>query len=323
MVVTLLLSAAIVLEGSGAPVPMERFDASQPGLRQVNAWLKMSPPGGVLELPIATENPADFTVAYQFNTLIHRHPVVNGYSGYDSVLQRLLGEGSTPLNGDADDIAATVAGLRGIGVRYIVLHDVLFARYSQPWSPDPRVLTEALSKMTDQVTSQRHENNIWSWQLANAPPLALTGRPSLEQVPVSQFVAFSSHASQDLRFAFDGRIATRWSTPEAQAGDEWLRIQFDRDRDIRCLELAMGKEFVGEYPRHLVVAADDAAGSQRVLFEGPVITQLIEGIGRDSRDSRIRINLPASRTRILWLRQTRSVPGVPWSASEIAFWEQR
>ena len=323
LIVAIVLSVALVLEGSGAPVQMERFDASQPGRRQVNAWLKMSPPGGVLELPISTESPADFTVGYQFNALIHQHPIVNGYSGYDSVLQRLLGEASSPLRGGADELAATVAGLRRIGVRYIVLHDVLYARYSRPWSPDPGVLAAAFSRMPDQVISQRHENNIWSWQLADAPPLAVTGRSELAPIPVGEFVAFASAASEDLRFAFDGRLATWWSTPGAQTGSEWIRVEFKRERDIRCLELAMGRDRVGDYPRALIVAEDDGSGGQRIVFDGPVIAQLIEGIGRDSRDSRIRINLPAGRTRVLWLRQARAVPGVPWSVSEVALREPK
>jgi len=323
IVAATLLSVAIVLEGAAAPVPMAWFDASQPGRRQVNAWLKMSPPGGVLELPVSAANPADFTVGYQFNALIHQHPVVNGYSGYDSVLQRLLGDAWTPLNGTAGDIAAAVTGLRSLGVRYIVLHDVLYARYSRWWSPDPRVLSDTLSKMTGQVVSQRHENNIWSWQLADAQPSPPADRPEFAQIPVRQFVAASSTQSEDLRFAFDGRLATWWSTPGAQAGTEWIRITFNREHDVRCVELAMGKDRVGEYPRQLIVAEDDGAGGQRVVFDGPVVTQLIEGIGRDSRDSRIRVNLPAGRTRVLWLRQARPVPGVPWSVAEIAIFEQR
>ena len=36
---------------------------------------------------------------------------------------------------------------------------------------------------------------------------------------------------------FDGDGETRWLTGRAQTGDEWIRLEFDRPRDITHLEL--------------------------------------------------------------------------------------
>lgn len=323
VVVTVLVSSAIVLEGYGGPLHMERFDPSQPGRRQVNAWLKISPPGGVLELPISFEHPAAFTLPDQYNALIHGHAIVNGYAGYDSVLQRLLGGPGSPLKGDTADIAATITGLRSIGVRYVILSDVIYARYAPPWSPDAGQIVRTLSQASDQVVSQRHENNVWAWQLTASPTLAPADYANLVRVTTEAFKASASSEPSDIRFAFDSSLATRWSTTASQTGGEWIRIAFDRERDVACLELDMGRERVDEYPRGLVIESETADGGRQNVFAGPVVTRLIEGIGRDGRSSRIRIDLPANRSRVLWIRQTGRVDGVPWTIAELTIWQRR
>ena len=54
-----------------------------------------------------------------------------------------------------------------------------------------------------------------------------------------------------------------------------------------------------------------------------MIDRLIEGIGRDSRDPRIRIDLPENRSLGLRLRQSGAVDGVPWSMAELTLWARR
>ena len=58
---------------------------------RLNEWIRSGPPGGVLELPIVGPAFEPFTLAYQYNTLLHGHPIVNGYSGYGYGLQDFLG----------------------------------------------------------------------------------------------------------------------------------------------------------------------------------------------------------------------------------------
>ena len=64
--------------------------------RDAYAYLKGLPAGGALELPFAPDLEAEFS--YQYLTLIHGHPVVNGHSGYLSPLSMFLGGGHSPLN---------------------------------------------------------------------------------------------------------------------------------------------------------------------------------------------------------------------------------
>jgi hypothetical protein len=320
---TVLVSCGMVLDGYTGPLQMARFDPTQSDRRQVNAWLKADPTGGVIELPISAEEPDAFTLSYQFNTLFHGHPIVNGYSGYDSVLQNLLGGSESPLKGDAADIVASLAGLRSIGVRYVILNDVIYARHARPWRPDAWKIIETLSRSGDQVLSTRDNNNIWVWQLASAPALAPADYSNLLRLTTKAFEASASSELTDIRFAFDNSLITQWSTRAGQSGREWIRIVFDRERDIGCLEFDMGREHVGEYPRGVVIESEMSDGSRRNMFAGSVVSRLIEGIGRDGRSSRTRIDLPANRSRALWIRQTGRADGVRWTIAELTVWQRR
>jgi len=317
---TTLIAAAMVLEGSAAPIRMEPFDVSQPGRRDVNEWLRIGPPGGVLELPIAEDGATRFTLPYQFNTLIHGHPIVNGYSGYNSALQSLLGGAGSPLKGDPGEVAAAVSGLRTLGVRYVILHDVLFARWG---GMDQDRLVGALAGLGGQVAGQRHQRGIWAWQLADAPPVQTLSDARLEPIPVTALSASASLAPGDLRFAFDGSLATHWSTGQPQAGGEWVRLAFAQPRDIAAIDVEMGSLHTGAYPRGLTIEAEAPDGIRQRLFEGSVVTRLVEAIGRDSRTSRIRIELPSGQSRALWLRQTGKTDAVPWSIAELRLWSRR
>lgn len=323
LLVTGLLSCAIVLEGYGGPLRMVRFDPDQPGRRQINAWLESAQPGGVLDLPISVDDPAALALPYQYNTLLHGHPIVNGYSGYDSVLQTLLGGLGSPLKGTDAEILATLAGLRSIGVRFVVFTEVLNARDRHMWVQDPGRFISTLSQARDHVVGTRHEDGIWAWQLAGAPAPAPLSYANLSPVARDAFKVSASSESADIRFAIDGNLATRWSTSSGQAGNEWIRIAFDRERDIGCLEFDMGRDRPGEYPRELTVDAETANGTRQVAFAGSVVTTLIEGIARDGRSSRVRVELPPGRTRALWIRQTGRADGIRWTVAELTIWQRR
>ena len=302
---------------------MKRFDPDQPGRRQINAWLGRSQPGGVLELPLSEDDPVDVALTYQYNTLLHGHPIVNGYSGYESALQKLLGGSGSPLKGTDAEIISTLAGLRSIGVRFVVFSEVVNARTRHLWSQDAGRIAWTLSQASDHVVSARHEDGIWAWQLAGAPPLAPLTYANLFPVTRDAFTASASSEPADIRFAFDGNLATRWSTRSGQAGNEWIRIAFDRERDIGCLELDMGRDYTGEYPRELAIDTETADGARQVAFAGSVVTTLIEGIARDGRSSRVRVELPPGRARALWIRQTGRADGIRWTIAELKIWQRR
>ncbi len=119
-----ILGAAIVIEGAAVPIPTAPFDRFGGADRDAYAYLRGLPPGAAIELPTSVDRP-DPEFTYQYMTLVHRHPVVNGHSGYLSPLLMFLGGGHSPLN-DLDHVGDAVAMLRAIGVRYAVLHRAAF-----------------------------------------------------------------------------------------------------------------------------------------------------------------------------------------------------
>jgi hypothetical protein len=83
------------------------------------AWLRAQPPGVVLDLPIARANTLPlFEAEWAFYGRTHKHPMVNGYSGYfPRRYLNLLGAMIAFPRGDS------LEALRQHDVRYIVVHE--------------------------------------------------------------------------------------------------------------------------------------------------------------------------------------------------------
>lgn len=83
------------------------------------AWLRMQPPGIVVDLPIARANTLPlFEAEWAFYGRTHHHPMVNGYSGYfPRRYINLLGAMIPFPRGDS------LKALRQHDVRYVVVHE--------------------------------------------------------------------------------------------------------------------------------------------------------------------------------------------------------
>ena len=120
---------AIVADSWAAPLPTYPYAArGRAEDRAAATWLRNQPSGAVLHLPI---KPAGFQyVNYQYATLFHGHPIVNGFSGYDMPLQELLRGAMAPA-ADDQQFRETVGRLPSIGVRYVIAHPGDFDTPSQ------------------------------------------------------------------------------------------------------------------------------------------------------------------------------------------------
>src|SRR3989441_3597724 len=117
--VAIAMLVAVIAEGWMAPMPVAAFDsAGDPRDRGAYDYLRTLPAGGALELPLSLEIPAR-EFLYEYMTLGHGHPVVNGHSGDQSPLLQYLGGGHSPLQ-DVDHLDAALAMASAIGVRYVV-----------------------------------------------------------------------------------------------------------------------------------------------------------------------------------------------------------
>ena len=111
----LVIPAVLLLEFWVAPLKLIAYPNAAPPLY---AWLAQQPRSVVLELPVPLPDslPGD-EARYSYMSTFHWMPLANGYSGFypPSYLARL-----DALRHFPDD--ASVARLRGDGVRYVIVH---------------------------------------------------------------------------------------------------------------------------------------------------------------------------------------------------------
>jgi hypothetical protein len=309
-----VLTLTIVADGWAAPIPTARFDPiGDVHERDAYADLKDAPPGAVLELPIALEND-ERNFRYQYLTLVHQHPIVNGHSGYYPPLLTFLGSGHSPFN-EAERLGDVVDMLRRIGVRYLVLHLTEF---------DSRAIADALMQTVESrrdlvVGERRFENTVvvtLALEPAPAPP-----ESALRRLPAEAISARASHAGDRVRFAFDGNPDSRWLTGDRQTGTEWLELRLDRPRDIRLVRMQLAPRSFGDYPRDLAIDVVDDNGA-RTLFRGPVLTQFTLGLLANGAYPYIDVALPANNGRVVKLRQLAQTHRFFWSIHELELWER-
>jgi len=316
----LVLGAAIVVEGYGGPMHMVPFRHDQPVRAQLNAWIRSGPPGGVVELPIVGPATEPFTLAYQYNTLLHGRQIVNGYSGYGYWLQDFLGGPGSPLS-EPDALPGMIEGLRSIGVRFVVVHQSLFSdRPEFGWS-DPKDLIEAIDRAIG--ARGRQFNDSAAWLLAAPRPRLPVDESALEPVSIGGSMVTASAMEDRLRYAFDGDIGTKWLSAAPQSGGEWVRVSFEEDLDVGRLVVLTSPFGVGDYPRGLVVESEAADGGRMTLYEGSFLPALVGGLATGARGAPAVLDLPSNRSRALWLRQTGRSERWQWAIHELRVYRRR
>ncbi|MCX6550906.1 MAG: hypothetical protein NTY02_07855 [Acidobacteria bacterium] len=319
--VALVLCAALVVEGYGGRLTMCAFSPAQQPRQALNAWLRASPPGAVVELPISGPELAPFTLEYQLSTLAHGHPIVNGYSGYGYGLQDFLGGPASPL-AYTDELPHTLRGLRQLGVRYVVVHPSRFEKRPGFRWTDAGPVVEAIDRAADQVEERRTLGEAIAWRLADirVPPVFDEG--AWKKIESGSLTVSASAMPDRVKYATDGDVLTRWFSNAPQRGTEWVRIAFDGEKDLAALRIQASRERTGDYPRWLLVESESEDGSKTTMFDDSVVAQLIVGMVRDGRTSPIVIPLPPNRTRVLWLHQRGHTRTWHGSVPELTFWER-
>ena len=318
IVAVLALGAAIFAEGWAVPIAMAPFDArGRAEDRGAYRWLAQQPPGAAIELPILEWSIAP-TLTYQYATLAHGHPIVNGYSGYGSPLQEFLGGAASPLN-DLGRIGEALDLLRAVGVRYVVVHPRDYA--------DPVAGTDtaaAIRLQSGTALEGFHSDAVDVFRLRDDDTAAGESRPEVAgtRVRLADFHADASDAADRLPLAFDGDADTRWLTGRQQNGDEWISLEFDRPRDVSRIELQTGSRSFGDYPRELVVESTADAGARSVLYRGSMLVPFGRALAQGGPHPVLAISLPSNRTRTLTIRQTGRTRRWFWSVHELNVWER-
>jgi hypothetical protein len=303
----------VFIEGYTGPIDTPAFGAE--GLdyeRDAYSYLRALPAGPAMELPDDIGDPApDFM--YQYMTFFHRHPIVNGHSGYITPLLLWLSGGHSPLR-EPDQQRDAIDLFRGLGVRYLVVH---VGRYQDATLSD--AMLAALSRDGAPVVERRTFNNMTVAVLTPSDlPQAPTG---LTAVPASSIQARSSHSADRLPLMFDNDPDTRWISGTRQLGDEAIELELDHPRDVRVLRQRLATRSFADYPRELSVEAIESSGA-RQLYRGAVLPQLAQGIVANADYPFIDIVLPPNRAHTLRIRQLRETRLFFWSIHELQLLER-
>jgi hypothetical protein len=265
-------------------------------------WLRVQPAGAVLELPIARLDGSYRSFIYEYNTLVHRHPIVNGWTGYSTELQQFLGSDASPLR-DTAHLDEGLDLLRGVAVRYVLIH---------PDDFDPRenaapILAAFVARA--QPLQMRQFGGVYAFTLPPAPPVETA--PPLARVDPAAIHISASHAPDRIRLLVDGDTDTRWTTGTAQDGSEWIELHFDRAVEVRRLRFEIAPRDFRDYPRALAI---DAIEEQDPipLYRGGVLMAFGRGLLVDPMRVPIDLMLAPHKTRTIRIAQTGRVRGAWW-----------
>lgn len=304
----------LVLSDGYAPMPIVGFPPRGAARdAELAAWLVQQPPGAVLHLPLRNGDDRAFELQYQ--TLLHRHPLVNGASGFMPALYRfLLGEAARL----ADPAAApeVLHALRDLGVRYLVIERREFpAAY-------PRLLRAALA--ANGLHSREVQIGgfvVLDWAAGN-PTWTIQSVSPARRLDPSEFSARATHNPGVLARAFDGRPETRWISGRPQSGDEAIEIQFRRPRNVAQIELLHAPRSDADYPRRLVVEFSEDLRTFHAVYDDSIIRPLIHSLVRAPRTLPVPIPFPENRALAIRVRQTGQTTRMYWSINELIVWER-
>jgi hypothetical protein len=316
----------VLLEGTGGAMPLAFLTPHGRPDRAAYTWVRDAGPGAVLELPAGELDTGLRTFQYEYQTLFHHHPIINGASGYTSALQVFLGSAASPIV-ESDYFDDALRMLREIGVRTVVVHPAAFGDPTHAasiidWFKRDIGRTNISDK---QVLSEATFPGLSVYRLADwrdNPVARPDAGPSGRAISPGSFVATSNLASDRLSRAFDGDIESRWVSGERQSGAEWIDIAFDHPRDVERVRLLTAERSIGDYARELAVEAFEADGLPRMLYQGTIVRQLAHGLIVDPRRGPIDIPLPTNSTTHLRIRQLGKTRIWFWAVDELMLFER-
>ena len=310
---------AAVVESWAGPIPTPFFDPPGDARdRDAYAFLRGSPPGGVFEMPSTLEN-AERDLRYQYMTLVHGHPVVNGHSGYWTPLITFLDSGHSPFN-ELDRIAPAIEMLRAVGVRYLVLHPDDFERHEVLDAVTAALVGDGARPPAGVVSVRRFPTAIVA-MLAPYEASSDGNVAPVRRIPTSAIRARASHQPDRLPLMFDGNRDSRWLTGDRQTGGEWIELELDGWHDVASVRLQLGERSFGDYPRELEIDALEEK-ADRTVFKGSVLPRFGPAIVADGQYPWIEIPLPPNRVHGIRLRQLATTHRFFWSIHELQLYER-
>jgi hypothetical protein len=320
-VAAVAVALLVLIEGWGAPIPTVRLVRS-PDDRAAYTALRGSAPGAVVEFPLQRamsfsplaypirDGPGFLNTRYQYETLFHGHPIVNGFSGYEPLLNVLLRRVV-----DERRLGEALQMLRSLGVRYAIVRP--------PESSAQRLRRVTVAQLTAETEQIQSASVFGTTALIELKPWIVQPAASgLRRVEMTALHLWASDRRDRLAYMLDGDLKTRWTSRYPQTGREWIRVRFAKSVNLRLVHIEHGDSITG-YPRavRIETAASDTEPPV-TQYEGTIVPQFGQGLVRDPRRAPIDVVLPRNRTSILWIRQTGRTSAGRWSIHEIEFWEE-
>ncbi len=309
-----LCLAAIVADEWSVPLPAEPYP---PGGREedqaVAVWLRNRPQGAVLHLPMTNVN--FYELSYQYATLFHSHPLVNGFSGYNTRLQAFLRSEASPLV-DFDRLPAAVLMLRSLGVRYVIIHTADYVLPAQ-WSHESERTIAGL-RASKQIVAEQALPPVTAFELEPLPDAVPVAPERLVRIDDREIAVSASETPERLAYAFDNDPDSRWVGH--QDGTSWIAAQLKVPHDVARIELQLAERSLVEHPRELQIDVTDAAGRSRTLYRASPYPELAAAIVRDGFPTLV-IALPHNNASTISVRET-AVTGGWWSVHELRLWRR-
>lgn len=254
-------------------------------------WLATQPAGAVLELPAGGTRE---TVRYMAGTLVHRHPIVNGYSGYGSALQDLF---AGPPSLEPSHAEALLGAAAAVGVRYVLVHEYLYEDRAYGAR-----LAAALRAASPRLVRAVRDFDFTTVVAIDGPavPPAMPVDPALS---LTGCAVTASHGSETAARGVDGDRDTRWVSGPPQDGHEWLSIACDETRILTGIDVLFSPRSLSNYPRRLVVERSSDGSTFEPVFDGSILAPLARSLVADARHPYARIALPPGEFKAIRLRQ--------------------
>lgn len=299
------ISAIALVEGRPA-VPVVATTRALSLSDEAYRWLAAQPAGAVLELPAG--EPRE-TVRYLAGTLVHRHPLVNGYSGWGSALQDLF---AGPPSLEPSLAEALLEAAAAAGVRYVLVHEHLYAdrAFGARLASALRQASPAL------VRASRTIDFTTAIELSDPPPAPAP--PADPPLPIDGCALSASHRPDTVGRAVDGDRESRWLSGPAQSGDEWIAVHCAHTQILTSVELLFAHRSLANYPRRLVIERSTDGVTFEAIQEGSPLALLARSLADDGRAPAARIAVQPVEFKAIRLRQVgRAERPSFWAVDEL------
>jgi hypothetical protein len=250
---------------------------------------------------------------YQYATLFHDHPMINGFTGWPSPLLQLLRHPRAPLY-DYARYSSTVTMLRSLGVRYVFVHPGDH-NVTQLANGELRETVDGFRR-SGQLLGEARLLDVYVFELAPFPVEAV--RPLTRILP-AEFRVETSQQTERAAFLVDGDNDTRWIG--MQDGSSTITARFSEPRDVARVELQLAERSLMDYPRELQIDGEDPAAHVRTLYRATPFTEFFAGFLRDRSYPSLRIDLPPNDSVVLRVRDA-AIYDSWWSVHELRLWRR-